>query len=270
MTIKEQQIQGKLDSERCEDGIAVTDAFIAVVDGSTSKTNLRIRPEMTNGKLCMRLICQYIVNMPAETSMLDFCKGITDVVADEYLKAEVDMERLKATPTDRMTASAVVYSDFHREIWMVGDCQAMVDGVIYDNPKPYEREIAEERASILLEAIAEGAAADDLRTDDIGRKAILPKLKAACREQNVSYPVVDGFTIPCSLVRVVKLGAGHHDIVLASDGYPLLKPTLRESEEELERLLTEDPLCIGENVATKGLAIGQRSFDDRAFVRFAI
>lgn len=225
---------------------------------------------MTNGKLCMRLICQYVGNMPREATMQDFCRGVAETVAAEYLRANVDMERLKAMPTDRMTASAAVYSDCRREIWMVGDCQCMVDGTVYENPKPYERDIAEERAVILRKALAEGVTPEELRIDDIGRKAILPKLKAACLGQNVCYPVVDGFPIPESLVKVVSITHGHHDIVLASDGYPMLKPTLAESEAALERLLAEDPLCIRENVATKGLAMGQQSFDDRAFIRFAI
>ena len=57
------------------------------------------------------------------------------------------------------------------------------------------------------------------------------------------------------------------EIVLASDGYPRLMPTLRESEKELECLLAEDPLCIGDNIATKGLKVGQKSFDDRSYIR---
>lgn len=217
----------------------------------------------------MELICRYIEDMPADITIEDFCKGVTDAVAAEYRAAGIDRERLRETPTDRMTASVIVYSKFRREIWMVGDCQCLIDGLHYDNPKPYEREIAEERASILTKALANGATEEELRDDDIGRKAILPKLKAACKGQNVVYPVVDGFPIPTPLVKVISVGNGLHDIVLASDGYPQLKPTLRESEEALSRLLREDPLCIRMNVATKGLARGQQSFDDRTFVRFA-
>lgn len=58
--------------------------------------------------------------------------------------------------------------------------------------------------------------------------------------------------------------------MLASDGYPKLMPTLNESEAELQRLLEEDPLCIYENIATKGLNEGQTSFDDRSYIRFRI
>ena len=43
-----------------EDGIIATDDFIAVIDGSTSKTNLCLHPGTTNGRYCMTLIKQYI------------------------------------------------------------------------------------------------------------------------------------------------------------------------------------------------------------------
>lgn len=270
MKIIERKIQGKLDNDRCEDGIAATDYFIAVADGGTSKTNLKINPLITNGKLCMMLVCQFVKNMSKDIAMENFCQGVSDVITSEYIKSSVDINRLFETPTDRITASVVVYSDLRREIWMVGDCQCMVDGILYENPKPYEKEIAKNRATILRKAIENGESIENLRKDDIGRKSILSRLKAVCKGQNVIYPVVDGFPIPTSKVKVIHISEGNHEIVLASDGYPGLKPTLKESEEALKTLLEKDPLCIRQNVATKGLAIGQQSFDDRAYVRFTV
>lgn len=58
--------------------------------------------------------------------------------------------------------------------------------------------------------------------------------------------------------------------MLASDGYPILKATLQESEESLARHLADDPQNIKEYVATKGLVEGNLSFDDRAYVRLTI
>ena len=53
MKIIEQQIVGKHTMNDCEDGIVVTPHFIAVVDGSTSKTPHRFHPDMKNGRYCM-------------------------------------------------------------------------------------------------------------------------------------------------------------------------------------------------------------------------
>ena len=58
------------------------------------------------------------------------------------------------------------------------------------------------------------------------------------------------------------------EVVLASDGYPKLFGTLEESEHYLQKVLAEDPLCISLNKQTKGLMVGNNSYDDRTFVRF--
>lgn len=55
---------------------------------------------------------------------------------------------------------------------------------------------------------------------------------------------------------------------MASDGYPFLKPTLAESEEALAHLLAYDPQCTHEFIATKGIVVGNKSFDDRTYIRF--
>jgi len=47
-----------------------------------------------------------------------------------------------------------------------------------------------------------------------------------------------------------------------------LAETLQESESLLAKHLTDDPLNIGQFKATKGLLKGNRSFDDRAYIRF--
>ena len=58
------------------------------------------------------------------------------------------------------------------------------------------------------------------------------------------------------------------EIVLASDGYPFLKPTLAESEAALANQIANDPQNISCFIATKGLVEGNKSFDDRTYIRF--
>ena len=56
MKIIESSIIGKKSQEACEDGMVVTDDFIAVIDGSTSKTPKHLNPDMKNGRYAMMLI----------------------------------------------------------------------------------------------------------------------------------------------------------------------------------------------------------------------
>ena len=98
----------------------------------------------------MQLISRYIRNAKGNLSCQQFCNGVSRAIVSQYKKR--DLERLAAHPEERLTASAIVYSRLNREIWMIGDCQCMVGGQYYDNPKPYEQELAEQRAAIIAQS----------------------------------------------------------------------------------------------------------------------
>ena len=268
MIIIEQTTVGKKNQQECEDGIVVNNGFVAVIDGSTSKTPTRIAAGMTNGRYCMELVSEYVNSMPADIDVQGFCAGVTSLLCSEYGLRGIDVERLERNPVERLTASAVIFSAYRRQVWMVGDCQCIVGGTLYDNPKPQEAPLAEERARYLERAIAGGMAVSAIQADDPGRKHILNNLMESCKKQNIDYPVIDGFDIPIDKERIIDACDCGQDIILASDGYPFLKPTLAESENALAAQLDSDPLCIRSFKATKGLASGNNSFDDRCYVRF--
>ena len=212
---------------------------------------------MKNGRFAMLLISEYIMRMPANYTIYDFCRGITLRIAEEYNKRGIT-ERMAEHPEERLTASAIVYSNCRKEVWMVGDCQAIIDGTYYDNSKPYEQEIAIQRATLIKKGMSPKDA----------RRAIEPQLiKAMLEGQNRQYAVIDGTPIYMPGTHIVKAS---HSVVLASDGYPTLLPTLSESEEALAQHLTEDPQNIGDFVATKGLVEGNISFDDRAYIKLTL
>ena len=257
MNITEHFICGKHTAADCEDGIVITNDFAAVIDGSTSKTPTRLEPSMKNGRFAMMLISEYIKLMSADYSMDDFCRGITLRFAEEYDKRGIT-ERMAEHPEERLTASAIIYSNSRKEVWMVGDCQAIIDGTCYDNSKPYEQEIAMQRAALIKNGMSPKEA----------RRTIEPLLiKTMLEGQNRQYAVIDGTPIYMPGTRIVKAS---HSVVLASDGYPTLLPTLKESEEALAKHLADDPQNIGDFVATKGLVEGNVSFDDRAYIKLIL
>ena len=257
MITTEHFICGKHTADDCEDGIVTTNDFAAVIDGSTSKTPTRLDPSMKNGRFAMLLISEYIKQIPADYTMYDFCRGITIRIAEEYDKRGI-AERMAEHPEERLTASAIIYSDSRKEMWMVGDCQAIIDGTYYDNSKPYEQDIAMQRAALIKNGMSPKDA----------RRTIEPQLiKAMLEGQNRQYAVIDGTPIYMPGTRIVKAS---NSVVLASDGYPTLLPTLKESEEALALHLANDPQNIGDFVATKGLVEGNVSFDDRAYIKLTI
>ena len=288
MKIIESSIIGKKSPEACEDGMVVTDDFIAVIDGSTSKTPKHLNPDMKNGRYAMMLISEYIrEELKADASVDDFCQGVTAYIYNKvYEKLGVE-ERLKEHPEERLTASAILYSRTRNEVWMVGDCQAIIDGKLYENGKPYEQEIARKRVELIEQGLSPAEA----------RKQIEPLLiEAMLSGQNQTYTVIDGFPIYREGVKVVSvsdsssvqdpvpasdsvpcsdsasasgtISVSSSEIVLASDGYPFLKPTLAASEAALAEQIANDPQNIHSFIATKGIVEGNKSFDDRTYIRF--
>ena len=294
MKIIESSIIGKKSPEACEDGMVVTDDFIAVIDGSTSKTPKHLNPDMKNGRYAMMLISEYIrEELKADDSVDDFCQGVTAYIYNKvYEKLGVE-ERLKEHPEERLTASAILYSRTRNEVWMVGDCQAIIAGKLYENGKPYEEKIARKRVELIAQGLSPAEA----------RKQIEPLLiKAMLSGQNQTYTVIDGFPVYREGVKVVSVSdsssvqdsvsssdscsvqdpvscsgsasasdtipSSSSEIVLASDGYPFLKPTLAASEAALAEQIANDPQNIRSFIATKGIVEGNKSFDDRTYIRF--
>ncbi|MGI6243379.1 MAG: hypothetical protein ACOYJK_07595 [Prevotella sp.] len=275
MKIIEQQVIGKHSQEDCEDGIVATSDFVAVIDGSTSKTEQRINPSMKNGRYCMMLISDFIKRMRADLSLHDFCNEITAHIFKAYVSSKLVPSNLsilsaQIPPHERLCASAIIYSRARRQIWMIGDCQCIIDGRLYDNPKPYEDRLANWRASLFHQCCCDEDNMLDGTTivHDYARDKILPELIKAMQNQNKTYAVIDGFPIFDKGIKTIKTDSIQHEIVLASDGYPFLKSTLKASEEALRHQLASDPFNIKTFKATKGLMQGNRSFDDRAYIRF--
>lgn len=277
MKVIESKIEGKKSPESCEDGLVVTADFIAVIDGSTSKTPHHLSPDMKNGRYAMVLISEYIQHeLKPESTVEDFCEGVTSYIYNKVYHQQGIEEQMQAHPEERLTASAILYSKAKNEVWMVGDCQAIIDGKLYENNKPFEDIVARRRVELIRQGF----------TPQEARKTIEPLLIQAMLEgQNKTYTVIDGFPIYQKGVKVVSLNAPQKnvetdvadslplptkEIVLASDGYPFLKPTLTESEEALAHLLAYDPQCTHEFIATKGIVVGNKSFDDRTYIRFQI
>lgn len=99
----------------------------------------------SNGRYCMELIKNCINSISSDIDVYDL--SIYDKIhIFEIHRFKIDVERLKLHPEERLTASAIVYSSKLRQLWMIGDCQCLVGGCFYDNPKPYEQELAEQRA----------------------------------------------------------------------------------------------------------------------------
>ena len=198
--IIEKSIMGKNnDPQNCEDKIFILDNFVCVVDGATSKSEKLYNGEKS-GSIIIKIVEKEFANIPINTNFIDLVRQLTNVIKDFYLKNNL-YEHMKSNPVDRFSASLVIYSNYHNEVWMIGDCQCMVGKTIYTNHKIIDDIIGNIRAFFLEAEIAQGKTVNELIQNDSGREFILPLLIRQSLFQNTridsiyNYSVIDGFEV---------------------------------------------------------------------------
>lgn len=273
MKIIESFLQGKTNQETCEDGIFVSDDFIAVIDGVSSKTNYLLDGK-TTGKLATERIIEVLGKINQEATLADFIEEINYSYIDFYKKNDFPYNKEKYG----LQAMTAVFSKAHNEIWLIGDCQVKINGEIYFNTKLSDDILSEMRSLISYTEMSSMHLNEDeyFVDDDSARLQIVPWIVKTTRFANdastpLGYSVINGKSIPESLIKVIDVPSNYkEDIILTTDGYPAVEDTLDESEDVLRRIFKEDPYLINQFKSTKGIASGNNSFDDRAYIRFKL
>lgn len=251
----------------CEDILFVSENFIAVIDGATSKTDKTFKGK-TGGKIAAELIANCLKKGTVESKM-DYRTAINriQVALQDYEKKY----KLEETGV-HLCASAVIYSVSKRQIWSVGDCQFMLNGKHYTFYKKVDTILSDARSLAIHMLLQNGYTEEELKIDDHARTLILGELKMQQylenRDDEYGYSV---FSSQGSVknVFVTDVSPGS-EIILASDGYPELFGTYEESEARLNELIRIDPLCYKLYKSTKGLMDNCTHFDDRTYIRFRV
>ena len=223
----------------------------------------------------MELVIKAISKLPEDICMSDAIANISAAIYSFYKENNL-LADLKNKPNLRFTASAVIYSRALNEIWQIGDCRFLVGSTYSTNEKGIDEIMAKARAAFNETAIINGEITlESLKDHDPGRDFIMPFLTRQALLQNCpyknqfSFAVFDGFTIDPKKVIVFPVGKAK-EFVLSSDGYPQTFNTLEKSEQYLHAIMQKDPNCIREYKCTKGLKKGNRSFDDRAYLKIIL
>lgn len=260
----ESMLLGKTDDlPRCEDAIIVTPDFVVVVDGATAPEACGC-PHESPGRSAAQAITAATGRLAADVDLGEALRHWTAAV--------VAAAATHPGHAESLSASLAAYARQRREIWIVGDVSAALDGVVIQRTKVVDRVAAGFRRAVLHAEIASGASLDSLRSDDPGRAAILPLLRRQRAFRNVAaseygFAAVAVEATPLALCQVVRLDARSHELVLATDGYPVVASDLATAEARVAAEISADPLMVGDHLQTKGVAPGAASFDDRAFVR---
>ena len=260
MNISEKFILGKKNNPAlCEDGIVITENFIAVLDGVTAKSS-RTFWGKSGGRAAMETAKAIIESSPAITEKEILFRNINNAIKSLY----------DGKAYGEAAVCVCIYSKFFKEIWSVGDCQYIINGQRYCDEKEIDTIYSRVRAAILEKAERDGAL---LEGKDPGREFIMHLLKNqhifANGTGKYSYPLLDGGSFDTSRILSTPVSEGD-TVILATDGYPKLFDTLRESESYLAYVIENDPMCYKIHISTKGIEKDNVSFDDRAYVKFVV
>lgn len=272
MNIIESFLKGKKNDGSCEDELFVSEDFAAIIDGVTSKTNFTYEKQ-TTGKLAANLIKNVLRKLNKKAKVEDFIEQVNLSFEHFYKEVDFNFDKNKFG----LQAMAVIYSNERREIWLIGDCQAVIKHELVTNYKKSDLVLEEMRSLIANIEIKEKNLTEKeyFEQNDPAREYILPwvidsHIFANNDDSEYGYSLLNGEDIPLSLIKIIRLDSTKQEVILASDGYPKLDNTLERSESRLQDNLTKDQHCIHQYKSTKGIVQDQVSFDDRAYLRFEI
>ena len=272
VSIVEKYIKGKENiEEKCEDGLVITNDYIAVIDGVTAKGKM-LWDNNSSGVFVKELLVKAIGSIKSNLNAQECMKYLNSLITAEYIKYD-RYEIVKKHPEERLQANLVMFNIKKNEIWIWGDCQVLVNNKIFHKEKKTDKILSEVRSLFIDLELKNGKTIEDIKKNDSGREYILPLLKQSIKYNNTvgeyGCNVLDGFDIIAENIEIIKVDK-NSQIVLASDGYPFLMNTLKKSEEKLKEILEKDPLLIHMYKSTKGLKEENISYDDRTYIRFIV
>jgi glycerophosphoryl diester phosphodiesterase len=276
MNIIEQFIKGKnINQEKCEDIIFFNEHYAAIIDGATTKSEHSFNGNST-GKQISILIHDALTKLDKKADKKETADFITNIIYQFYIENDY-LKEIEKNSKHKFAASVIIYSRHHSEIWQFGDCHCLIDNTYYESNKHIDYITSSARSLIIGSLLAKGHTVEELLEQDLSREFIQPLLDNQRGYQNLkssdseyAYVCFDGFDIPIKDVPTIKIPEETKHIVLASDGYPKLFNTLKDSENYLQYLKKEDPLCYRTYPSTKGFANNLNSFDDRSYLSFYI
>lgn len=269
LEIIEQFVEGKAgDPKLCEDILHVSDGFVGVIDGSSIKG--RTFDGKSSGRFIAEVIDAALSELASDSTMEDGTRFINARIRDAIGYAHsADVMRAGRRPA----ASCLFLARKREELWVYGDTLLVTDDFEHDLTKKIDHITAGARVAFVRAELLAGRSVQELMASTADMELIEPLLglQQACFLNNIGagdlgYGNIDGADEVLHFTRVISV-KGVRNLILGSDGYVRLLPTLQETEAELFATLNADPLMVHRYPQVKGLRPGQRTFDDRLYVR---
>jgi hypothetical protein len=271
-----------------EDRLITGPNFYGVSDGATDKTGLNWGTKdapKSGGHILSDIIKDYFQSEESKNASPE--KAIDQMnkkVQEAAKKANIDISIVQ----NRAAAVFMVYNVQKSEIWHIGGVSyGTIDakGVFRQHrfDPPIDRLMGKIRASFSEWYMKEGG--DPFEGGrDRGREFIDPFLRRKQELQNieskgdevwlpgipkkmVAYRVINGFP---AKVDVFSVPSDIREIIFATDGIGVIRPTWDHTRKAWLKQLKADPHHIHLLKATKGMASGNKNFDDMAYLKIKI
>lgn len=274
---KEYSTVGKRqDQKENEDGLLIRDEFVAVIDGVTSKGSIRWNNK-SSGRFAKDILLEYLERLERLPKRpYDFFRNLNNHLYKEVMNYACSsknetIKQKSLSIEEYPRANLIILNNQRGEIWNYGDCQCLINGRLFSHEKNIDKINAEIRSAIDMYLVSNHyISLEELAYKDPGRDAIsgrlIEQLYAENQSSPNSYPVINGYSYNPQMIKVYHI-ENDSSIVLATDGYPVLCESLKESETALSVILKKDPMCIDIFTSTKGKMMGSCSFDDRTYWR---
>jgi hypothetical protein len=272
-----------------EDRLILGPNFYGVVDGATDKSGNNWGTEQTpktGGQVLADIVKSNLEkeNTPNNKTLEQKLNLINSQIHSAANTANIDLR----IENNRADAGFAAYTPKDKCIYHIHDCVfgfVKEDGEfeVHTNDKQLDQLTSSIRKQMNEWYLSQGINPFE-NGKDLGREYIMPMLKNQQTVQNqgfesneewmngipkstVAYRTINGFKTQVSKTKIPK---GTKEIIISSDGFKTLKPTLQQTLETLKFQLQNDPHCMNELLSTKGLNQNQISFDDMSYIRIKL
>jgi len=274
-----------------EDRLVLGPIYYGVVDGSTDKSgNNWGTPEnpKKGGEIAADIIKSTLECKNVDLDLTELVNVLNKKMNNAAEKANININDVK----NLASASFAVYVHGKNLIYHIGDCNFVFVKENGELEEHYNEiaidKLTSELRSRFIMLCYENKVDPFIDGKDIGREYILWILKKQKELENrqfrknyngkeewifgipyetMVYKTING--LPTEL-NITPVPEGTKEIILTSDGFKVIKPTLKETLGLLKKQLKDDPHCIGLLKSTNGLRPGNISYDDMAYLRLKI
>ena len=278
----------KGDSSGGEDRLVLGPIYYGVVDGATDRSGINWNtPEnqKKGGEIAAEIIKSTLESKDVTLDLGGLVSMLNKNINNAAEKSNIDISDVK----NRAIASFAVYVPEKNSIYHIGDCNFVFVKEKGELEEHYN-EIAVDKLTSELRCrfimlCYENKIDPFIDGKDLGGEYIFWILKEQIELENrqfrkdyngkeewipgipyeaMVYKTINGLATELDVTSVPR---GTKEIIFASDGFKVIKPTLKETLELLEKQLKDDPHCISILKSAKGLRPGNISYDDMAYLR---